>query len=94
MLGWRLPRRPGRTPPATQAVPWLSRQVSALSISDTSTWRPRPPPRSRSTSAAWMPLAASSPHTRSTTAAPTFSGRPSGSPVTAISPPMACSRKS
>ena len=93
MLGWRLPRRWPRTPAATQAVPWFSRQVSAESISETSTWRPTPV-RARSTSAAWMPLAASSPQTRSTTAVPAFSGRPSGSPVTAISPPIACSRKS
>ena len=41
MLGWRLPRRRGTRPPSTHAVPWLSRQVSAESISETSTWRPR-----------------------------------------------------
>ena len=93
MLGWRLPRRWPRTPAGTQAEPWFSSAVIAESISETSTWRPRPV-RARSISAAWMPLAASSPQTRSTTAVPAFSGRPSGSPVTAISPPMACSRKS
>ena len=76
MLGWRLPRRPGTTPPSTQAAPWLSRHVSAASISETSTWRPRPV-CARSASAAWMPITASSPQTRSTTAAPTFSGGPS-----------------
>ena len=85
MLGWRLPRRRPRTPAATHAEPWLSRQVSAESISETSTWRPAPV-RARSTSAAWMPLAASRPQTRSTTAVPAFSGRPSGSPVTAHQP--------
>ena len=93
MLGWRFPRRRPVTPAATQAVPWLSRHVSAESISDTSTWRPTPV-RARSTSAAWMPFAASNPHTRSTTAVPAFSGCPSGSPVTDMSPPMAWSRKS
>ena len=54
---------------------------------------PAPGPRALD-SAAWMPVTASSPHTRSTTAAPTFSGGPSASPVTCISPPIACSRKS
>ena len=48
MLGWRLPRRWPRTPAATQAEPWFSRQVSAESISETSTWRPTPV-RARST---------------------------------------------
>ena len=36
-------RAAGRaTPAATHAEPWLSRQVSAESISETSTWRPAP----------------------------------------------------
>ena len=55
MLGWRLPRRCGTTPPSTHAEPWLSSDISAASISDTSTWRPRPV-RARSASAAWMPI--------------------------------------
>ena len=93
MLGWRLPRRCGTTPPSTQLDPWLSSDMSAASISETSTWRPRPV-RARSASAAWIPTTASSPQTRSTTAAPVFSGGPSGSPVTLISPPIACARKS
>src|ERR671939_31101 len=42
MLGWRLPSRPGATPPATHALPWLSSVVSAESMRDTSTWRPQP----------------------------------------------------
>ena len=42
MLGWRLPRRCGTTPPSTQAEPWLSSDISAASISETSTWRPAP----------------------------------------------------
>ena len=93
MLGWRLPRRDGTTPPDTHAEPWLISDTSAESISETSTWRPRPV-RSRSASAAWMPVTASSPHTRSISAAPAFSGRPSASPVTLMRPPIACSRKS
>ena len=93
MLGWRLPRGAGTAPPATHAEPWLSSAASAESISETSTWRPRPV-RSRSANAAWIPVTASRPQTRSTSAAPTFSGRPSASPVTLMRPPMACSRKS
>ena len=67
--------------------------VSAASISETSTCRPRPV-RSRSASAACTPTTASSPHTRSTTAEPTFSGGPPGSPVMLMIPPSAWSRKS
>jgi hypothetical protein len=93
MLGCRLPARVAATPPATHAEAWLSSEASAASMSETSTWRPWPV-RARSSSAAWIPLAAISPQIRSTTAAPTFSGGPSGSPVTCISPPIACSRKS
>ena len=41
MLGWRLPRRCGRSPADTQPEPWLSSEVSTESSSETSTWRPR-----------------------------------------------------
>ena len=93
MLGWRLPRRAGSAPADTQPEPWLSSEVRTESSSETSTWRPAPV-RSRSTSAASIPATASSPQTRSTTAAPTFSGGPSASPVTLMRPPIACSSRS
>src|ERR671910_486992 len=68
MLGWRLPRRVPATPPATQAEAWLSSDASAESISETSTWRPRPP-RGRASKAAWAPLAALTPPIQATTRA-------------------------
>ena len=61
-------------------------------MSETSRRCPRPV-RSRACSAARIPLAAESPQTMSISAAPTFSGRPSGSPVTLISPLTAWSKQ-
>ena len=52
------------------------------------------PSRSRACRAARMPLVAKRPPIMSMSAAPTFSGRPSGSPVTGMSPPRACRRRS
>ena len=85
--------RDGTTPPDTHAEPWLSsdgeRRVHQrdLDVAPAAAARARP-------ARPGCPIAASSPHTRSITAAPAFSGRPSGSPVTLMSPPIACSRKS
>ena len=62
-------------------------------MSDTSTRCPRPV-RSRAWSAASTPVVAYSPQIMSIRAAPTFSGRPSGSPVTLIRPLIACSSRS
>ena len=84
----------GRTPPATHAVPWLSRQVERgvhqrdLDVA--------PAAGARALDAArpgcrWR-RAARTPGRRPPCRP--SAARPSGSPVTAISPPIACSRKS
>ena len=85
--------RPGTAPALRCAEAWLSRLASAESMSETSTRWPRPS-RSRARRAARMPLVAKRPQIMSMSAAPTFSGRPSGSPVTDMSPLIACSSRS
>ena len=65
-----------RRPPSTSAEPWLSSEASArVHQRDLDVAAARRCARARR-SAAWMPVTASSPQTRSTTAAPTFSGAP------------------
>jgi hypothetical protein len=62
-------------------------------MSETSTRWPAPV-RPRACNAARIALAADSPQIMSMSAAPTFSGRPSGSPVTDMRPLIACSSRS
>ena len=57
MFGCSLPMGPGTTPPSRWLAAWFTSAATPASNSATSTWRPRPV-RSRSTSAAWMPIAA------------------------------------
>ena len=94
MLGWRLPRRAGRAPADTQPEPWLSSEVSAESISETSTWRPR-------AGALALDQRRLDPGHREQPADEVDDRRADlqrrarpASPVTLISPPIACSSRS
>ncbi len=86
--GAALPMRPGVTPPAVNAVPWLTSAASREESRSTSTRCPAPV-AVRWRSAARIPTEAKSPARTSTSATPTFCGSPSGAPVMLMSPPRA-----
>jgi hypothetical protein len=92
-----LPRRSGTTP-ADEIVGRLVGQAGGGDVEQGQVDLLPRPERSRSMSAARMPLLAYRPVIMSESATPTFCGPPPGtpsrSPVTLISPPMACTRKS
>ena len=92
-LGCALPMRCGTAPPATYALVWLTSPESAADMRSTSTRWPRPV-RSRSRSAARIPMAVCIPDMTSKTDIPARYGGPSGSPVRLIRPDIACTMRS
>ena len=93
MLGCAVPSADGTMPPIKVFAAWFTMAATLASNSDTLTWRPTPV-RSRSASAARMPIAACRPVTTSSSATPAFTGAPPGSPVTLIRPHIACTMMS
>ena len=92
---WGAPCRAplGTSPPIKVFAAWFTIAATLASNSDTLTWRPTPV-RSRSASAARMPIVACRPVTTSSSATPAFTGSPPGSPVTLIRPHIACTMMS